>query len=76
MSAYPYLSRDRFNLLMAIAHVGNDYHSGQWSRGYRLMCRATRRLQKAGLMRPLDCKLNAEQSPLYELISTKYYFSL
>jgi len=35
--------------LYAIAHFCNDYHSGQSSRGYKLLCLAQRLLKRKGL---------------------------
>lgn len=40
--------------LIALAHVANDYHSGQWSRGYRLLCHTLRVLRLRGFERPID----------------------
>lgn len=37
---YRMRSRTRDNLLAALIIFGAHCHSGQWSRGYRLMCRA------------------------------------
>jgi hypothetical protein len=31
-----------------------DYHSGQWSRGYRLLCIIGKKLRKRGIARPID----------------------
>jgi len=31
--------------LLALIKFGVEYHSGQWSRGYRLQCRATQLLR-------------------------------
>lgn len=70
------MSRRRQNLLMAIAHLGNDWHSGQFSRGYRLMGLAVRSLQHAGLRRPLDAKMLPAQKRIYNLLAKKYGNSL
>jgi hypothetical protein len=44
------------NKLYAIAHFANDYHSGQWSRGYRLLCMAHKLLIRKGLSSSLSNK--------------------
>lgn len=40
--------------LYALYRLGADYHSGQWSQGYRIMCKAGERLRRLGILRPLD----------------------
>lgn len=34
------------NLTRVLYHLAADYHSGQWSRGYRLLCHCQRRLKR------------------------------
>lgn len=33
------MTDERFNLIVALYCLCNDYHSGQWSRGYRILSR-------------------------------------
>ena len=40
--------------LYALAYIGNSYHTGQWSRGYRLMCLATSKLERLGITNIID----------------------
>lgn len=37
------------NTILAVYAVAADYYSGQWSRGYRVLCTAGRRLQAKGI---------------------------
>lgn len=37
------MSDRRFELIATLYVLCMDYHSGQWSRGYRLLCRIARR---------------------------------
>ena len=36
----------RFFFTIALIYFCNSYHSGQWSRGYRLLCRAKNALKR------------------------------
>jgi hypothetical protein len=50
---------DRIMNLIAIAHYCNDYHSGQSSRGYKILCRAMKILRdEYGINRPIDFNIN------------------
>lgn len=40
--------------LYTICRLSADWHSGQWSRVYRIGCRAHKLLQRRGISRPLD----------------------
>jgi hypothetical protein len=40
--------------LFALYRLGMEYHSGQWSQGYRVHCRAASRLLKRGIRHPWD----------------------
>jgi len=42
--------------LRALYVLAADYHSGMWSRGYRLMCHATRVLNKRDLAIGCGCR--------------------
>jgi len=35
--------------LVALYNIACDWHSGQWSRGYRLLCHARRLLERRGI---------------------------
>lgn len=35
--------------LTAVYKLGRDYHSGQWSKGYRLLCIADQRARRQGI---------------------------
>ena len=50
-----------------------DYHSGQASRGYRLLCAAGRYLQRHwGIDRPLEFRVRPQTSGLYREIVNAY----
>lgn len=55
--------------LLVIAALANDYHSGQRSKGYKILCRAIRLLARKGISRPLDMKLNDAQMRMYNSLS-------
>ena len=54
--------------LLALAHFCNDYHSGQNSRGYKLLCKTLRLLRKRGISRPIDIPLTGESARIYRLL--------
>lgn len=37
------------NLIRALYRLSSDWHSGQWSRGYRLLCRVYNYAQRHGV---------------------------
>jgi len=37
------------NLIRALYRLSSDWHSGQWSRGYRLLCRVYNYARKHGI---------------------------
>ncbi|OPZ86746.1 MAG: hypothetical protein BWY76_00796 [bacterium ADurb.Bin429] len=37
------------NLIRAVYHLASAWHSGLWSRGYRLLCRVYRYAHKHGI---------------------------
>ena len=41
-------------LTLALCWFGNDWHSGQTSRGYKILCQALRRAKRQGCDKPLD----------------------
>lgn len=57
----------------AIYWFASDYHSGQWSHGYRLACTALRRLRRIGFNGdPFALPLGAQASALYERLVSAY----
>lgn len=48
--------------LLCLAYFGMNYHSGQWSRGYKLMCRAQKLLRRKGLSTQLSISCDHPQS--------------
>ena len=60
----------RRNFLLALYWFCAHYHSGQWSRGYRLLCRAGKRLREEyDITHPLD-------EPFLGIESTRIYKKL
>lgn len=59
-----------FELIAALYLVCSDYHSGQWSRGYRILSRITRQYKP----RNIDKRLLAEPdiAELYRRIVENY----
>lgn len=51
-----------------------DYHSGQWSRGYRLLCRCQRRLRRYAIAHILnDATIHsARRTKLYRTLVKNY----
>lgn len=37
------------DLVRAVYHLAADWHSGQWSRGYKLLCRVYNYAQRHGI---------------------------
>lgn len=57
---------DRYELLFALYQLCCDYHSGQWSKGYRIMSRISRlgvRIVDAQEIRDSEC---------YQYLERKY----
>jgi hypothetical protein len=69
----PQRTRD-VELALALAHFANDYHSGQWSRGYRLLCAVQRRVRRWGWSdwRPLDIPLSVGAEKIYRRLVARY----
>lgn len=57
---------------IVLMRVAADYHSGQWSRGYRLLSRCQRFFRHIGYHDPLSVPLTAWQKTLYRELVTKY----
>jgi hypothetical protein len=53
--------------MLVLVHFLADYHSGQWSRGYRILSQLIERFSRQGI-RPLDIPLNAQQRQQYDLL--------
>jgi hypothetical protein len=47
---------DQYRKTATLFMVCQDYHSGQWSRGYRLQCALLRRLYRAGYTHRYDLR--------------------
>jgi len=63
---------NKIDTLKALCHFLNDYHGGQWSKGYRYLCITLRRLMDNGVYYPLDRKLTKKQKVLYNYLVEKY----
>lgn len=69
------LGPDRANKrvrLHALIHFANDYHSGQWSRGYRILSRAFRAAKRCGMHRPLDYGMVPAAQEIYDHLREDY----
>ena len=54
------------DLLTALYHFGNHYHSGQWSKGYLLQCQASQYAwREYGVNLTLDDDLTLEQAKMF-----------
>ena len=60
------------DLTHALCRFASDYHSGQNSRGYRLLNRAIRRANRQGCLRPLDVPMNETACEIYAELEEKY----
>lgn len=63
------------NLTRVLYHLTADYHSGQWSRGYRLLCRCQRRLKRNQRFPSVywEClSMGVEERRLYDELATRY----
>jgi hypothetical protein len=67
-----YQNFSRLTKLFVLAHFLSDYHSGQWSRGYRYLSITLRRLRESDLHHPLDWKLSSSEKRLYRHLVNKY----
>jgi hypothetical protein len=57
------------DMIRAIYQLANEYHSGQWSRGYRLLCRVQQYARRHGI--DLDRETRASQK-LYRQLAKRY----
>lgn len=65
----------RIKDLFTLHVFASNYHSGQWSRGYRLSCRTKQRLTHYGInLNQFPAKLfhNAERTKLYRQLVRDY----
>lgn len=62
----------RAEVLHTIMHLCHDYHGGQWSRGYRLLCRIDFWFNRRGHAGMLDVPLNRQQLRLYDVLASQY----
>jgi hypothetical protein len=68
------MTSERFDLVTALYVLCNDYHSGQWSRGYRLLSRINRRYRPKNIPCTRDDLTNEWESAalIYDELETKY----
>ena len=52
-----------------------DYHSGQWSRGYRLLCRLGKRLKLSPMWMGYE-SLEEDEKEIYDELERKYANSI
>ena len=63
----------QFDRCMAIAHFAAHYRNGQWSRLYRIGCKAQRILgDRYSIERPLDMPLGSRSLPIYRRLEDNY----
>jgi hypothetical protein len=71
----PQRSRD-VSLNHALLHFCAEYHSGQWSRGYRILCAVKRRMRRWGWQewerQALDIPLSVEGKRIYNRLVKRY----
>lgn len=58
--------------LYAIMYFCNTYHSGQWSRGYKLMCLAQKLLKRKGLSTTISPRSWIYETETYKKLEDKY----
>ena len=62
----------KFEKLVVLSHFLSDYHSGQFSKGYRYLCLSLRSLRNMGIDYPLDIPLKPKHRKLYFHLVEKY----
>lgn len=69
------MSDERSDLIVALLCLCSDYHSGQWSRGYRLLCRIQTRYRPRNMPTTRD-NLNRDEwesvAMIYDALEEKY----
>ena len=68
--------RDRFDLYGALWLLCSRYHSGQWSRGYRILSRLVIAGYQPGLSLQSNRFESPEQRTLYHALARRYRRSL
>jgi len=65
----------RIQRAIVIGQFSSDWHSGQWSRGYRLNCITMRYLENHGIIRYLDdwSPWNNRMKKLYSYLVENYH---
>ena len=63
---------NRFDLYGALYVFCRDYHSGQWSRGYRILSRLSRMGYKPGLSLQCNKFETLEQKQIYRYLVKNY----
>lgn len=58
--------------LFILLYFCNDYHSGQWSRGYKLMCKTQKALRRRNLIPIIHSDSLLRQTTLYKELVEKY----
>lgn len=62
---------DRYQLLLALYHYCTGYHSGMWSREYRLLCRVMRVFRSRSHSEEYaSCLLDDENAQALEIYTT------
>jgi hypothetical protein len=59
-------------LIHAVLNFASDYHSGQWSRGYRLLCRSFEAARRYGMHHPLDYGMTPKAQEVYNYLVRRY----
>ena len=63
-------------LTHALTHFANDWHSGQGSKGYKLLNYAIRRANRQGTLRPLDVPMNDDAQAVYDTLAIRYRYKV
>lgn len=63
---------NKYDMLLTLSHFLSDYHSGQFSKGYRYLCLSLRSLRNMGIDYPLDIALKPKHRKLYFHLVDKY----
>ena len=69
---HPTQAGKRRVMLHAIVNFAADYHSGQRSRGYRLLCRSLSACRRYGMHRPLDYGMTDAARAIYDRLVKTY----
>lgn len=58
--------------MLVFCHFLADYHSGQWSRGYRYLSLTMKYFRSMGITHPLDISLESRHKKMYAHLVEKY----